>query len=107
MSDAVDAQEAFERREEVVFLDVREPFEWDAGHIEGAVHVPLQSLPGNLDRLDRDRPIVAVCHVGQRSAIAADFLRRQGYDAYNLEGGMAVWAARGFPEVTGDPFPSD
>lgn len=78
-------------------LDVREDFEWQAGHIDGAIHIPLAQLPSRFSELDRDRRVLAVCHVGQRSAMAAAFLRERGFDSHNLEGGMEAWSAQGLP----------
>ena len=90
--------------EAVAVLDVREPFEWVAGHVPGAVHVPLGELANRLDLVPAGQVLV-VCHVGSRSARATAFLRQQGVDAVNLGGGMAAWAAAGRPMVseTGAP----
>jgi rhodanese-related sulfurtransferase len=96
----MEAQEIFERRDEVTFLDVREWYEWDAGAIEGSLHIPIRTLTERVDEIPRDRPVVAVCQVGQRSALASDFLNRIGYEAHNLEGGVEAWLARGFPLVS-------
>ena len=85
--------------EEVVVLDVREDVEWAYGHIEGAVHVPLMALPARLDDLP-DRRLLVVCRVGARSAQAVAFLRAQGRDAVNLEGGMVDWVEAGRPIVS-------
>lgn len=78
-------------------LDVREPDEWQEGHIEGAVHIPLMTLPGRVDELPADTRLLVVCHVGGRSAQATAYLVQQGYDAVNLAGGMADWVAAGRP----------
>lgn len=80
-------------------LDVREDFEWQAGHIEGAMHIPLAQLPSRLSELDIETPVLAMCHVGQRSAMAAVFLRERGFDAHNLEGGIDAWMSEGLPLV--------
>jgi rhodanese-related sulfurtransferase len=87
-----------------VFLDVREPYEWEAGHVEGSVHIPIGEVQRRFEELDRDRPLVVVCQVGQRSALVADFLAAQGYEAHNLLGGLQQWAAEGLPLTAGaDP----
>jgi rhodanese-related sulfurtransferase len=83
-----------------VFLDVREDYEWEGGRISGSIHMPIGQVQARFDELDRTHPIVVVCHVGQRSALVADFLSAQGYDAHNLEGGLEAWSARGLPLVT-------
>lgn len=79
----------------VTVLDVREPLEWAHGHIEGAVHVPLTELPQRLGEIGGPDQTLVVCKVGARSAHAVDFLRRQGYDAVNLDGGLLEWEAAG------------
>jgi rhodanese-related sulfurtransferase len=91
--------------ENAVLLDVREPDEWAVGHVEGAVHVPMNDVPAALDRLDRDAEIVVVCKVGGRSAQVTAWLNQQGYQAKNLDGGMLSWAAARRPMVsdTGAP----
>ena len=97
-------REVFERRGEFTFLDVREWYEWDAGTIEGAVHVPIRQLRERLDSVPNDKPVVAICQIGQRSALAAEFLNQNGFEAHNLEGGIEAWTAEGLPLVstTGD-----
>ena len=63
----MDARSAHERKDNLVFLDVREQFEWDAGHIEDAVHIPLAEIPVRYAELPAETSIVVVCHIGQRS----------------------------------------
>jgi rhodanese-related sulfurtransferase len=99
-SGLMDAQTAQQRAAEVFFLDVREPNEWEAGHIEGAVNIPLMELPTRYEELATDKPIVAVCQIGQRSELAAGFLKENGFQAHNLEGGMKEWARLGLPFVS-------
>jgi hydroxyacylglutathione hydrolase/adenylyltransferase/sulfurtransferase len=74
-------------------IDVREPYEYEAGHIPGIEHLPLDRL-GELE-LTGEEPIVFVCLSGARSGMAAMALRRHGVDAYSLDGGMLAWAASG------------
>jgi rhodanese-related sulfurtransferase len=80
--------------EALTVLDVREPVEWAHGHIPGAVHVPLMELPQRLDELG-DQQTLVVCKVGARSAQAVGYLRQQGFDAVNLDGGLLEWEAAG------------
>ena len=103
----MDAQTAFQRRDEVVFVDVREPYEWDAGHIDGSLHIPIMQIQERTDEVPSDRTIVVVCQIGQRSDLVARFLRDNGYEAHNLEGGMSVWQAQGLPFVTSGGTPGD
>jgi len=75
-----------------IVLDVRGPDEFSRGHISGAILVPLEKLRDSLDTLPKDRPIVAVCLRGRRSAKAARMLCKAGFaEVYNLSGGMLAW----------------
>jgi rhodanese-related sulfurtransferase len=80
---------------EAVLLDVREPDEWQAGHIEGALHIPLADLPARVGELPGQGDLVVVCRSGGRSARAVAWLRQNGHTALNLDGGMGAWAAAG------------
>jgi rhodanese-related sulfurtransferase len=93
----VDPQTAYRRRDELLFLDVREPWEWQAGRIDDTLHIPMGQLPERLDDLETARTVLCVCRTGQRSEQVAEWLRARGYDAYNLDGGVADWAASGLP----------
>ncbi|KQP63735.1 MULTISPECIES: rhodanese-like domain-containing protein [unclassified Nocardioides] len=90
--------------EGLAVLDVREPVEWEHGHIEGAVHIPLMDLPQRLADVPEGQVLV-VCKVGGRSAQATGYLAQQGHDVVNLDGGMLDWEAAGRPMVseTGQP----
>jgi rhodanese-related sulfurtransferase len=81
-----------------LFVDVREPDEWEAGHIPGAVHIPLGDLPFRLAELPPTRDLILVCHSGGRSFAATAFLLQNRYPrAVNLEGGMVAWQAADHP----------
>ncbi|MEX2289278.1 MAG: rhodanese-like domain-containing protein [Mycobacteriales bacterium] len=82
---------------EVLLLDVREDEEWAAGRAAEAVHLPLSRLDPTA--VPADRPVVAVCRVGGRSAAAASALAARGVEVANLTGGMQAWAAAGLPVV--------
>lgn len=94
---------------DAILVDCREPEEWRAGHIEGSRHVPMNSVPTELqyrpDTFAADGPVVVVCKVGGRSAVVADWLLRNGVDAVNLDGGVLAWTAAGRPLVTPDGTP--
>jgi len=77
-------------------IDVREPDEWADGHIPWAIHVPLGTVPDQLDRFDGS-PTYVVCRSGGRSGRACAFAADQGLDATNVVGGMLAWAEAGFP----------
>ncbi len=78
-----------------VVIDVREPYEREAGHIEGTRHLPVTELSAQIATLDKDSTIVFVCRVGGRSLMATQALRAAGYDAWSMAGGMLRWDAEG------------
>jgi len=102
-----DPQQLYEQRESVQILDVREPYEWEAGHIAEAVHIPLGQVMsgGEQGRLDPNRQVVVVCKTGNRSELATLMLQARGYKAENFEGGTERWAAAGLPLVAQDGSP--
>ncbi len=75
-----------------LILDVREPWETQICAIPGALHIPLQSLPQRLGEVPTDRVVAVLCHHGMRSAMATDFLAREGVNAVNVSGGIDGWA---------------
>ncbi len=87
--------EARELLGSAVFVDVREPYEWEAGHIDGSLHIPIGQVTARWEEIPRDREVVVVCHLGQRSALVAEFLAQRGVSAQNLEGGLEAWVAAG------------
>ena len=89
--------------EGAMLLDVREPYEWQAGHAPEAVHVPMGSL--SLEDVAEGRAVVAVCRSGSRSDRVAQALQAAGVEAVNLAGGMQEWAAQGLPVVKDDDSP--
>jgi rhodanese-related sulfurtransferase len=99
------AEEFSKERAVYHLLDVREDDEWAAGHIDGAQHIPLGALGDRLAELPTDRPIVAVCRSGSRSAAAVRGLRQLGYAAENLDGGATAWSRAGLPLVASDGRP--
>ncbi len=72
-------------------IDVREPHEWDAGRIEGTIHVELGELGANAAKVDTDRPVIFYCLVGSRSMMAAQAFRGVGIDSYSMAGGIKRW----------------
>jgi rhodanese-related sulfurtransferase len=86
-------------------LDVREDDEFAAGHIAGAVHVPLMQLPARAAELDRDADWLAVCRVGGRSLQATAYLSRLGLRVSNVAGGMEAWAGAGLEYRSADGGP--
>ncbi len=90
-------------------VDVREPYEWEAGHIsEGVgvlVHIPMGEVQQRLAEIPVEREVVVVCKVGGRSAQVVDYLNQVGRTAVNLDGGMYAWAAAGRPLVSDEGAP--
>ena len=87
-----------EHAEAVTVLDVREPSEWEGplGRISGAILLPLGQLAARASEIPGDKPIVAVCRAGGRSAQATNILRDAGFERVaNLPGGMLRWRADG------------
>lgn len=82
----------------IIMLDVRTEREYDMGHIDGAVHIPLEELRDRLDELDKSKSLYINCRSGQRSYIACRMLSQLGYDCYNLAGGFRLYEV-----VTGNP----
>lgn len=82
---------------EVDLVDVREPYEHEAGRISGARHVQLAELSREADSFDRDRPVIFYCRVGSRSAMAAQAFRASGFQAFNMAGGLVAWEKSGLP----------
>ncbi len=77
-------------------LDVREPNEYEGGHIDAALHIPLGALPQQLDRVPRNRPLLTYCGVGERSTTAASLLERAGFGPLlSLAGGFQAWERAG------------
>ena len=82
----------------VQLVDVRQPGEWEQGHIAGAILKPLPKLMESLHALDPRRIVAVHCKSGYRSAIAASMLQREGFDqVVNVIGGFDAWVACGLP----------
>ncbi len=92
------------RRAEVIVLDVRPPEEYHAGHIPGAISIPLKELRSHLSKLPRRREIVAYCR-GPYCVLAVEavkVLRANGFRAVRMEQGVPEWRAEGFPVAVGE-----
>ena len=82
---------------DVQLIDVREPYEWEAGRISGARHIELEHLAGRSGEIDKSRKVIFQCRVGRRSALATEAFAASGYDAHNLAGGITAWVEAGLP----------
>lgn len=100
-----EARRKIERGEAFV-LDVREPAEYEAGHVPGALSIPQADLATRLSEVPRDRDVLVVCASGMRSMRATQFLRGLGYDrVLNLLGGTTAWREAGLP-IEREPAPA-
>ena len=111
MLPAVPSVSAADVPADAVLLDVREDDEWEAGHVEGALHIPMGDLPARFDEVTGlagdAHELVVVCRSGGRSARVVAWLTQNGVDAVNLDGGMGAWVSAGRPMVSetgGEPF---
>jgi rhodanese-related sulfurtransferase len=87
-------------RERAVLLDVRDDQEYGEGHIANSIHIPLKDLSTNLGKLEKhkNKPIIAYCRSGNRSATACRQLQKQGFETvYNLHGGVIAWQKDNLP----------
>ncbi|WJY51505.1 rhodanese-like domain-containing protein [Streptomyces chengbuensis] len=91
-------------------LDVREDDEWAAGHVEGALHVPIGDFVARFGEVTEavadGRRAYVMCRVGGRSAQVTQYLVQQGIDAVNIDGGMQAWDAAGRPMITDSGNPA-
>lgn len=100
--DAVAAKMRLDSADPPFVLDVREDHEFRAGHIAGAMLLPLGQLSARLDDLPRDREILVACRSGSRSGRAARLLHSAGFHAVNLSDGMIGWQMKGYPVGKGN-----
>jgi rhodanese-related sulfurtransferase len=107
MFQSLPAVGAAEVPSDAFLLDVREAEEWTAGHVDGALHIPMGTLTARLDEVPKDARVYVMCRVGGRSGQVTAYLAQQGWDAVNIDGGMLAWEAAGRPMVAehaGTPF---
>ncbi len=98
---AREAQAKLNSAEPPFLLDVRQPNEYHAGHIAGAVLIPLGDLHNRATELPQDREILCVCRSGSRSGSAARQLAVLGFKSLNLSGGLLAWQRAGLPVKKG------
>ncbi|HLF76022.1 MAG TPA: rhodanese-like domain-containing protein [Dehalococcoidia bacterium] len=83
-------------------LDIREPSEFEAGHIEGAIHIPLGKLAGEAGNVPHNRPVLVYCGHGERASTAISLLEAAGWsDLVNLDGGIGAWESAGYSLARG------
>lgn len=87
-------------RTQVVLLDVREHVELEIAAVSGARHIPMREVPARLAELDREGPVVVMCHAGGRSRRVAEYLLSNGFEqVFNLKGGIDAWSTEIDPQV--------
>jgi hydroxyacylglutathione hydrolase len=90
--------EWLEQGRDLAVIDVREPFEWLEGHIEGALHLPMLEAVARRAEVPADRPKAVLCAGGLRSSTTISALKRLGIQGwYNVTGGMGAWTKSGYP----------
>lgn len=95
----VSVQEAKEMLQNgAVIIDVREKYEYDSGHVPGAGHIPVNTVYARREELPKDKDLLLICAVGQRSALAAEMAAAAGLTRlFNVEGGTEAWIKAGEP----------
>lgn len=83
--------------EDLILVDVREQYEWDAGRVPGSQHIALDKVASAAPSIPRDHPVAFICLSGARSALVTEAFRKAGYDAYNVAGGFGLWFQAGLP----------
>ena len=82
-------------------LDVREYFEYEQGHVPGAIHFPMHTIPARLSEVPVGEDVYVICQSGNRSWQVMAFLRQRGIDVINVEGGTGMWQMAGYPVTRG------
>ncbi len=103
MPATVSVTDAAERFDQGAFLlDVRTVEEWNQGHVDGAVLIPLDQLDGRVNEIPKDQDVLIICRSGNRSAEARNLLRSAGLKrTTSISGGINEWTTKGLPVVTG------
>ena len=80
------------KNNEVVLVDVREPYEVEICNIKGSLYIPMNEIPQNIDQLDKEKRYAVICHSGVRSLYVSNYLNSLGYSTLNVIGGIDRWA---------------
>ena len=80
------------KNNEVVLLDVREPYEIEICKVKGSLFIPMNEIPQNIEQLDKEKRYAVICHSGVRSLHVSNYLSSLGYSTLNVIGGIERWA---------------
>ena len=80
------------KNNEVVLLDVREPYEIEICNVKGSLFIPMNEIPQNIEQLDKEKRYAVMCHSGVRSLYVSNYLNSLGYSTLNVVGGIERWA---------------
>lgn len=97
----IDVEELAALRGSGLLVDVREPDEYVAGHVPGAVPIPMGQLASRMGEIDGTSPVFVICASGNRSSAMTDLLRGAGFDAVSVAGGTGAWERSGRPLAGG------
>jgi sulfur-carrier protein adenylyltransferase/sulfurtransferase len=88
---ATELKQMMDNKEDIQLIDVREPHEFEAAHIESEL-IPMNTIPQNLEKISKDKKVIMICRSGNRSGNVIRFMEGQGFEnLYNLKGGMLAW----------------
>ncbi len=99
--DVGEARDLIAEKAGLVILDVRTVSEFESGHLEGAINIPVEVLSSHLSGLNQNDELLVYCRTGNRSTTAVGILRESGYDRiYHMDRGIVAWNSAGFPTVS-------
>lgn len=101
---SVDEAKAMVEEGNAVVIDVRRPDEWAAGHVKGAIHIPVDDVLARIDELPEDKDLLFICAQGVRSGLACEMAAAMNLAAerlYNIEDGTPAWIQKHYPTEFG------
>ena len=99
--DVGEARDLIADKADLVVLDVRTVSEYESGHLEGAINIPVEVLSGRLSELNPNDELLVYCRTGNRSTTAVGVLGENGFDrVYHMDGGIVAWNSAGLPTVS-------
>ena len=99
--DVAEARDLIGEKADLVILDVRTVSEYDSGHLDGSINIPVEELSGRLSEFNPSDELLVYCRTGNRSTTAVGILRENGYDGiFHMYGGIVAWNSAGYPTVS-------